>query len=304
MKRTALAIAVTATLITSLPASAEVALHTFRSGERARAADVNGNFTNLKDAIEAAEQRNLELTNRILDLEAALENVLALNGVISLETHNSVPTVRLTGVNLQIVNGTNRTEAINGSGNLIIGYDEPNTIVNELVCSQATANNGARISDAAGCLAAGGVFANQHKSGSHNLVLGSQNNYSSAAGIVAGRANFINEIYASNLGGVANIASGRFSVIVAGSENRTFEASAAVLGGAANSASGRNSTVSGGSGNLASEVGATVSGGSRNIASASQSSVSGGTRNTASGQFSSVSGGTALTANVAAQTLP
>jgi trimeric autotransporter adhesin len=297
MKPTPSALTLAALLLTSLPVLAQVELHVFRPGERARAADVNGNFTNLKNAVEAAERRNAELTNRIRDLEAALGTLRALNDVISIEDTNGIPTVRFTGVNLQVVNGTNSTEGINGSGNIIIGYDEPNTIINETVCSRATAVNGALITDEAGCLAAGGVFASQHKSGSHNLVLGSHNNYSSAAGIVAGRGNFINQIYASSLGGAANIASGRFSVIVAGSENRTLDAAAAVLGGAANSASGRNSTVSGGGGNLASEFGASVSGGSRNTASASQSSVSGGTRNTASANFSTVSGGSDNTAS-------
>lgn len=275
----------------ALPAHSQVVLHEFRAGERARAADVNGNFTNLKNAVEAAERRNTELTNRIRDLEAALANVLSINSALSVETVNGVRTVRFTGVNLQVVNGINATESINGAGNVIIGYDEPNTTINTEVCSRATAVNGALITDTAGCLAAGGVFSSQHKSGSHNLVMGSQNNYSSAAGIIAGRGNFINQLFASNLGGTANVASGRFSVIVAGSENRTSEAGAAILGGASNTSSGRNSTVSGGSSNVASSVGASVSGGAFGTASAPQSSVHGGIRNIASGPFSSVAGG-------------
>lgn len=275
----------------ALPAHAQVALHEFRAGERARAADVNGNFTNLKTAVETAERRNTELANRIRDLEAALANVIAINSALSVETLNGVRTVRLTGVNLQVVNGANVTESINGAGNIIIGYDEPNTTINTEVCSRATASNGGLIADEAGCLAAGGVFASQHKSGSHNLVMGAQNNYSSAAGIVAGRGNFINQFFASNLGGTANVASGRFSVIVAGQENKTSEAGAAILGGAANIASGRTSTVSGGSSNNASTVGASVSGGAFGTASGPQSSVHGGIRNIASGPFSSVAGG-------------
>jgi hypothetical protein len=43
-----------ASLLTSLPAIAQVELHVLRPSERARAADVNGNFTNLKNAVEAA----------------------------------------------------------------------------------------------------------------------------------------------------------------------------------------------------------------------------------------------------------
>jgi hypothetical protein len=67
------------------------------------------------------ERRNVELTNRFSDLEAALGNVRAINDVISVETINGARTVRLTGVNLRIVNGTNSAESINGVGNTIIG---------------------------------------------------------------------------------------------------------------------------------------------------------------------------------------
>ena len=38
----------------------------------------------------------------------------------------------------------------------------------------------------ADCIANGGVWAGTHKSGSHNLVVGNQHNYSSYGGFVAG----------------------------------------------------------------------------------------------------------------------
>ncbi|HKP66646.1 MAG TPA: hypothetical protein VJX31_08465, partial [Casimicrobiaceae bacterium] len=68
------------------PARAEVALHVFKPGERATAADFNANFNNLKLAIEAADRRNVELQNRIRNLEAALSNVRALNSVVTLDS--------------------------------------------------------------------------------------------------------------------------------------------------------------------------------------------------------------------------
>lgn len=80
----------------SVPARADVQLHTFQAGERARASDVNGNFNNLKVAVEAAERRNAELTSRLRDLEAAIANLRGLNGVLSIETLNGAKTVRLT----------------------------------------------------------------------------------------------------------------------------------------------------------------------------------------------------------------
>jgi trimeric autotransporter adhesin len=284
-----LGITVLAWLVT--PAHAQVALHVFQPGERATAADFNANFNNLKLAVEAAERRNVELQNRIRNLEASLSNVRALNGVLSIEGVNGVRTVRLTGVNLQVVNGLSRTETINGAGNIIIGYDEPNSFTTKPICSQARAFNGALIADEAGCLAAGGVFSTQHKSGSHNLVLGTQNGYSSFGGMVGGRFNYINEIFASVLGGVDNRASGRFSAIVSGQGHLTQESGATVLGGIGNQALSRNSSITGGVGNVATGESSSITGGERNTASGRISTAVGGLLNSASGQGATVTGG-------------
>lgn len=282
--------AIAVLLATSHSAHAQVVLREFRAGERARAADVNGNFNSLKTAVEAAQRENVELRGQITDLRAALTSVLALRDALSVETVNGVRTVRLSGVNLQVVNGTNNTEIVNGAGNLIVGYDEANTSA-RIVCSLASDANGNSLTNEAECLAAGGTVAVRQKTGSHNLVMGSQNSYSSAGGIVAGNGNFITALYASNLGGTGNIASGRFSVNVAGQGNHSTGSTAATLAGTNNTASGANASVSGGSSNIASSVGTTVSGGSRNAASGPQSNVTGGIRNESSGPFSHVSGG-------------
>ena len=290
MTRKVLSAAIAAILALSQSARADVVLHEFRAGERARAADVNVNFANLKTAVETAQRENAELRGQIRDLQAALAASIALKDTLSVETVNGVRTVRLTGVNLQIVNGTNSTESINGAGNLIVGYDEANTNT-RIVCSLATDANAGSLNTEAKCLGAGGTVAIRQKTGSHNLVMGSQNSYSSAGGIVAGRGNFITELYASNLGGTENLAAGRFSVNIAGQGNHSTDTGAAILGGANNTASGSNSSVSGGSANKANIVGATVSGGFRNTASGPQSNVTGGILNESSGPFSHVSGG-------------
>jgi hypothetical protein len=249
-----------ASMMTALAtqAQAQIRLHTFQPGERARAADVNSNFNNLKLAIEAVERRNTELTNRIRDLEASLANVRALNSVLSMEQVNGVQTVRLTGVNLQVVNGLSRTETINGAGNLLIGYDEVNVFPIDPLCSRASARNAGLILNEADCLANGGAFSITHKSGSHNLVMGSQNNYSSFGGIVAGRFNSINQIYGSVLGGVDNVANGNFSVVISGQGHQSSGTASSVLGGNSNRSAGRDSTVTGGSGNIADGVSQTL----------------------------------------------
>jgi len=149
------------------------------------------------------------------------------------------PTIQVTGANLQIVNGLGSTETLNGAGNLIIGYDEkPGT-----------------------------------QTGSHNLMLGTEQSYSN---------------YGAILGGLDNTASGPNSFVV----------------GATNTASAEGSSVSGGYKNTANRYSASVSGGSGNLAGVREEegccsafnvvaypSVSGGTDNTAEGSGASVSGG-------------
>jgi hypothetical protein len=273
------------------PTRAQVALHTFQPGERARAADVNGNFNNLRTAIEASERRNTDLTNRIRDLEAAIATLRQLNGVLSIETVGGVRTVRLSGVNFQVVNGLNRTESINGAGNILIGYDEATTFATDPLCSLARARNGSPVTTEAECLTAGGLFGTQHKSGSHNLVMGTENGYSSFAGIVAGRLNFINDDYASVFGGVDNRATARFAAIVAGQGSFARGGNAVVVGGIGNQANGRQSTVLGGIGNVSSGEHAVIVGGERNEASGEKSAILGGLRNVVSGEQSTISGG-------------
>ena len=286
------------------PSDAQIALHVFQPGGRASAADFNANFNALKAAIEAGERRNAALTNRVRDLEAALTMLRQLNGVLSIETVNDVRTVRLTGVNFQVVNGLGRTESVNGAGNILVGYDEPNTFeFTAPLCSSARARTGALIASEADCLTAGGVFGTQHKSGSHNLVLGTQNGYSSFAGIVAGRLNYSNEIYASVLGGVDNRASGRFSAVVTAQGSTARGANSAILGGIGGQANGSHSTVVGGIGNVAAGQQSVVVGGERNEAPGEKSVMLGGFRNVVSGVHATVSGGRVNTVSGQASSL-
>jgi hypothetical protein len=190
--------------------------------------------------------------------------------------------VVITGANLRIVNGLGSTETVNGLGNLIVGY-------NELI-----------------------GFGEDNRTGSHNVVVGEQNNFSRFGGLVVGRLNEISGDFSSVSGGVFNRASGDFSSVSGGFANTAsgdFGAWASggagntasgigssVSGGIQNTASGNNSSVSGGFANRASEQFASVSGGAQNTASGDRSSVSGGAQNTASGFASSVSGGLNRTA--------
>lgn len=162
------------------------------------------------------------------------------------------------GTNLHIENGTPNPgvdqfgaplpPTLNGKGNLIIGF------------------NASRVP----------VGVPDIRTGSHNLIVGDLNNYSSYGGIVAGGLNAIAAPYASITGGTSSIASGFATSVSGGQFNQASAQNASVSGGESNEASGNWSAVSGGVGNKATAVGASVSGGILNTASASDASVSGG----------------------------
>jgi hypothetical protein len=148
----------------------------------------------------------------------------------------------ITGANLHIVNGLGSTncgseeapipDCPNGLGNLIVGYNEP---------------QGGGIEDI--------------RTGSHNVVVGQQHNFSSFGGLVVGQFNTISGPLAAAIGGAVNTASGLSAVVSGGAGNTASGNFAAVSGGADNTASGLSSTVSGGRFNTASGNFAAVSGG-------------------------------------------
>jgi trimeric autotransporter adhesin len=176
-------------------------------------------------------------------------------------------TIRLTGVNLQIVNGSGTTESANGLGNLIVGYN--------------------RARDSTEVTALG----KDDRTGSHNIVVGSADNYTSFGGLVIGAKNSISGTYASVSGGYENVASGGGSSVSGGSGNKATNKGASVSGGGDNVALEAWASVSGGHNNKASGLLASVSGGTGNIASGGDSSVSGGRNNKAQGDYSYVGGG-------------
>jgi hypothetical protein len=193
-----------------------------------------------------------DLEQRVADLEYKLEYVSGGDNEVV-----------ITGANLRIVNGLGSTtctnaqggpipDCPNGLGNLIVGYNEPR-----------------------------GEGGENIRTGSHNVVVGSQHNFSRFGGLVVGFANNISGEFAAVSGGNNNTASGDVS---------------SVSGGDSNTASGDRSSVSGGGGNTAGGPSSAVSGGILNTASGEFAAVSGGNVNTASGVASTVSGGRNRTA--------
>ena len=124
--------------------------------------------------------------------------------------------VVITGANLRIVNGLGSTDTTNGLGNLIVGYNEER---------------------------GGGQ---DNRTGSHDVVIGSQHNFSSFGGLIVGTRNEISGRFASVSGGEDNTASGDFSSVSGGLTNTASEQAASVIGGVQNTAAARGSSISGG----------------------------------------------------------
>jgi hypothetical protein len=108
------------------------------------------------------------------------------------------PTIQVSGANVQIVDGEGSTEATNGAGNLIIGYDE---------------NPSA-----------------EPQTGSHNLIVGPEQRYTSYGSILGGRDNKALGPY-DFVVGVANKASNEGSSVSGGFENTAGFAFSSIFGG-------------------------------------------------------------------------
>jgi hypothetical protein len=192
------------------------------------------------------------LVQRLAALEQKLKHMTLVT------TADEFPEFRITGANLRIVNGLGETTSTNGLGNLIVGYNESRAL---------------------------DFDEEDIRTGSHNVVVGKQHNFSRFGGMVAGRFNTISGDFSSVSGGEFNTASGDFSSVSAGFGNTASAFSASVSGGVQNTASGPASSVSGGQLNTANGDTAAVSGGNSNTANGPLASVSGGNNRTAPGEF-------------------
>jgi hypothetical protein len=208
------------------------------------------------------------------------------------------PTVEFSTVNVQIVSGAGSTSAaVNGEGNLVVGYAEnpgsrPRTGSNNLVVGT---DNG--WSSYGGLVGGSGDRA----TGPYAGVFGLGSIASGANSLAAGRSNLASGAQSSALGGENNKAGDSWSTVVGGCDNLAgagalptsscANSEEAILGGAGNQAKGAESTVSGGQANTASGSISTVSAGYINNASGLGASVSGGYGNISAASESSISGG-------------
>jgi hypothetical protein len=163
------------------------------------------------------------------------------------------PTVKVSGANVQIVNGEGSTATTNGAGNLVVGYDESPKV----------------------------------QTGSHNVMLGYEQTYTSYGSLLGGSGNTASGAF-SMVFGYSNEASKLNSSVSGGFYNKASGTGSSVTGGYSNEASFTNSSVSGGKFNKATSEGASVSGGYGNTASGESSSIFGGKLLTASLEFQAI----------------
>ncbi len=208
-------------------------------------------FQTILKKIDTLERRvvRLEHENARLKKELAkVKPVVGLSRYLRLDEHSTVnglapPHLFFKGLNVHIRSGGGQTAALDGRGNLVIGYNEDN------------------------------VGNRNSRTGSHNLIVGPEHTYSSFGGLIAGFGNSIVGAHASVIGGRDNKASADESSVSGGRENTASGVQSIVTGGYRNFAIGVRSSVNGGRENLASGNGATVSGGANNTAFAADSHV-------------------------------
>ncbi len=163
-----------------------------------------GNMQNKKMKFQKnADVKSLQA--KIDRLQKTVKRLEAILQGVSKSGNNIV----FSGVNIQIVDGTGKTTGTpNGRGNLIVGYNE-------------APDRGSQ-------------------SGSHNVIVGTKNSYTSYGGIVAGSSNTISAPYACVSGGQGNVASGSYSSVSGGHLNKAAGDFSSVSGGLTRKADGNN----------------------------------------------------------------
>jgi hypothetical protein len=167
--------------------------------------------------------------------------------------------IYITGANLNIRNGMDSTTSTNGLGNVVVGYNE--NVVN------AT------------------------RTGSHNIVNGIDNEYTSYSGRIGGDRNTISGPYAIVLAGQNSLASGKHSFVATGGSHLASGDQSCINGGTGDTVLGDFSATIGGIRNVVSNTYAVCVAGWQNQVTGQAACAISGKNDTASGQFSSVTGG-------------
>ena len=174
---------------------------------------VNGNeihtSLNLLELESIIETMQAEIATLQAQVVANLSDYVTVNP--------STNQVVISGANFQVNSGTGATHgAVNGLGNIIIGYNEDENYDNS--SEGGTPDPTPDV-----------------KTGSHNLIVGAGHYYTSFGGIIAGYDNKSTAKYTGALGGHRNIVSGDYSVTLGGDSNNSGGRYGSILGGFSNS---------------------------------------------------------------------
>jgi hypothetical protein len=196
-------------------------------------ASLQADITSLQVLVTAQQAQITALKNSTVQALAPYVSV-------SQATQNGVagPNITFTGANIHIVDGTNQTNFTNGTGNLLIGYDE-----------LPTAQAGYSPLPAGGRSGSHNPIVGKYHSfpvGCGNVIVGEGNTAKYSAEFVAGQGNIASGVYASVLGGFENTASGAAAVVCGGQSNTTSGQASVELGGINNQECGTNSITLGG----------------------------------------------------------
>jgi len=142
-------------------------------------------------------------------------------------------------VDVQILNGQG-AGTINGRGNLIVGYNQERR--GPAICSIGRNNANSQIA----CESIGGVWSANHKSGSHNLVVGDEHAYSAHGGVLFGFNNAVVATGGSVTGGYGNVVLNYYAAVSGGVGNRAQAYYSVIGGGYLNVTDGNHSVISGG----------------------------------------------------------
>ena len=209
---------------------------------------VEAQVVSLQGMVTTLQGQNTTLQTQVTTLQNSLnaqnaQNAFALGQFVSVQNGTirglGGPHIIFKGVNVHIENGLTPGDSANGLGNLIVGFDDDG-----FDSLERDAND----IDAA-------------RTGSHNLVVGDDHEFTASNGFVAGEGNVVSADYAAVSGGVGNTASAFAATVTGGEYNLADEVAASVSGGASNIASGTGAVVSGGLFNMASGIQSSVGGG-------------------------------------------
>lgn len=199
----------------SMPSNVTTSLEAFQ----AKIASLDTSITTLIStestlltSLQAAQTQIATLQARIATLEnrpAGTGGVPDLEKYVTIDPNpiNGVkgPNLIFRGVNVHVQSGSGATvDAATGLGNVIIGYNETDPAVG------------------------------LPRNGSHNLVGGQMNSFSSSGGVVFGLRNAIRGQYAAILSGERNVATGVTSSILGGGQNNASGQYSTILGGQLN----------------------------------------------------------------------